>query len=114
MITVTCLASIIAEYNRYAYAVKTTSEKLLMRGKEKLAVEQISDKKVRVRNEGSTTSFIIGVFAVKNDKVKYVKLSAPAAIKILSTEEISLPEAIPTSWKTSVVTVCGNIFWEES
>ena len=114
MITVTCLASIIAEYNRYAYAVKTTSEKLLMRGKEKLAVEQISDKKVRVRNEGSTTSFIIGVFAVKNDKVKYVKLSAPAAIKILSTEEISLPEAIPTSWKTSVVTVYGNIFWEES
>jgi len=114
MITVTCLASIIAEYNRYAYAVKTTSEKLLMRGKEKLAVEQISDKKIRVRNEGSTTSFIIGVFAVKNDKVKYVKLSAPVAIKILSTEEIDLPKKIQKDWKISVVTVYGNIFWEES
>ena len=37
MITVTCLASIIAEYNRYAYAVKTTSEKLLMRGKREIS-----------------------------------------------------------------------------
>ena len=116
MITVTCLASIIAEYNRYAYAVKTTSEKLLMRGKEKLSVEQISDKKIRVRNEGSTTSFIIGVFAVNpaNNNVKYVKLDAPAAVKILSTEDVSLPEAVPTGWKAGVLTVYGNIFWEGS
>ena len=52
MITATCLASIIVEYNRYAYAVKTTSEKLLMRGKEKLTVEHTSDKKIRVIMKG--------------------------------------------------------------
>jgi len=92
MIAVRCLATIIVEYNRYAYAVKMTSEKLPMRGKEKLSVEQISNKKIRVRNEGSTTSFIIGVFAIKlaNNNVKYVKL------------------AVPTGWKISVATTYGN------
>jgi len=116
MITVMCLASIIVEYNRYAYAVKTTSEKLLMRGKEKLSVERTPDgKKIRVRNEGSTTSFIIGVFAVKNDKVEYVKIDAPVVIKILSTQNIPLPRKIrKDGWKISVLTVYGNIFWEES
>jgi len=48
MIAVTCFATLIAEYNRYVYSVKATSEKLLMRGKEKLAVEQISNKKIRI------------------------------------------------------------------
>ena len=116
MIAVTCLASIIAEYNRYAYAVKTTSEKLLMRGKEKLAVEQASNTKIKVRNEGSATSFIVAVFAVNpaNNNVKYVRLDAPVTIKILSTKVISLPEAIPESWNIAVLTAYGNIFWEES
>ena len=115
LITVTCLASIIVEYNRYAYAVKTASEKLLMRGKEKLIVEQISDKKIRIRNQVSTTSFIIGVFAVnpKDGNVKYVKLDVPAAVKILSTKEADLPKRIQKDWKISVLTVYGNIFWEE-
>jgi len=87
-----------------------------MRGKEKLAVEQISDRKIRVRNEGSTTSFIIGVFDLNptDNNVKYVKLDAPTSVKVLSTEDISLPEAIPTGWKIGVLTSHGNIFWEES
>ena len=87
-----------------------------MREKEKLAVEQTSDRKIKVRNEGSTTSFIIRVFAVNpaDNNVKYVKLDAPVAVKILSTEEISLPKKIQTGWKISVVTAYGSIFWEES
>jgi len=60
MIAVTCFAMLIAEYNRYVYVVKATSEKLLMRGKEELVVEQISNRKIKVRNEGSITSFVIG------------------------------------------------------
>jgi len=35
-------------------------------------------------------------------------------VKILSTEAIDLPEAIPTGWRVSVLTAYGNIFWEES
>ena len=116
MIAVTCFTALIAEYNRYVYAVKTVSQKLLMRGQEKLIVEQTSDKKIKVRNEGGTTSFIIGVFAVNpaDNNIKYVRLDAPTAVKILSTEEISLPEAIPKSWNVAVLTAYGNIFWEES
>ena len=53
MIAVTCLTALIAEYNRYVRTVKTVSQKLLMKGVEKLAVEQISNTKNRVRNEGA-------------------------------------------------------------
>ena len=117
MITVACLASIIVEYNRYAYAVKTTSEKLLMRGKRKINGGTDPDKKIKVKNEGSTTSFIIGVFAVNQEdgEAKYEAIP-PEAVKILSTKEIDLPKKIPKGedWKISVLTVYGNIFWEES
>jgi len=73
--------------------VKMTSEELLMRGKEKLTVEQSSEEK-KVRNEGFTTSLIIGVFAVNPEynNIKYAMLDAPVAVKTLSTEEISLPQ----------------------
>ena len=116
MITATCLASIIVEYNRYAYAVKTTSEKLLMRGKREINSRAYLRQEDQSYNEGSTTSFIIGVFTVnpKDNNIKYIKLDAPVAVKILSIEEISLPKKIQTKWKISVVTVYGNIFWEES
>ena len=118
MIAVTCFTALIAEYNRYVYTVKTVSQKLLMKGQEKLIVERIPGGKIEVRNEGSTTSFIIGVFAVnpRDNNVKYVRFDAPETVKILSTEEISLPPSVPSSreWKISVLTAYGNIFWEES
>ena len=115
MIAVTCFAMLIAEYNRYVYVVKATSEKLLMRGKEELVVEQISNRKIKVRNEGSITSFVIGVFALNptDNNIKYVRLDAPASVKILSTEDIDLSETVPTGWRVSVLTAYGNIFWEE-
>jgi len=115
MIAVTCIATIIAEYNHYVYVVKLTGEKLKMKVQEKLSVEQPSNRKIKVGNEGSTTSFIIGVFAVnpEDNNVKYVKFDAPAGVKILSKENIKLPEAVPTGWKVGVLTAYGNIFWEQ-
>jgi len=116
MIAVTCIATLIAEYNRYVYVVKATGEKLKMKGQEKLAVEQISNKKIEVKNEGSTTSFIVGVFALSptDNNIKYVKFGTPVDVKILTTKNINLPEAVPTGWKVAVLTAYGNIFWEES
>jgi hypothetical protein len=115
MIAVTCFAALIAEYNRYVYAVRAAGEKLLLRGKERLTVEQISNREIRVSNAAAATSFVVGVFALNptDNNVKYVELDAPASVKVLSTEEISLPEAIPTGWKAAVLTAYGNIFWEE-
>ena len=79
-------------------------------------MEQASNVKIKVRNDGFATSFVVAVFPVNpaNNNVRYVKLDVPAAVKILSTEDISLPEAVPTGWKTAVLTAYGNIFWEES
>ena len=115
MIALTCFVAIIIEHGRYAYAVKDASEKLLMRGRESLTVTQISNTKLRVRNEGSTVSFIVGIFASNpaGGNVRYMALSTPRAVGILETEDVDLPEPVPTGWRVAAVTSYGNIFWEQ-
>ena len=79
-------------------------------------MEQALNVKIKVRNDEFATRFLVAVFPVNpaNNSIKCVRMNMLVAIKILSTKKISLPEAIPKSWKTAVLTAYGNIFWEES
>ncbi len=115
MIATTCIATLIIEYNRYIYNVKTVTEKILLRGKEEVSAKQISEDEVTVTNRGSVTSLIIGVFAVNQNggDIRYVRLPTPLTVKILSSRNLTLPEAIPTGWRIAVLTAYGNIFWED-
>jgi len=116
MIALSCIVMVITEYSRYAYTVKSINEVIAKKVKEKLIVERIDNKNFRVKNEGSTTSFIIAVLAVKDEnEVRYIKLERGEikCVKILSEEPVEPDKPIRDDERVGVITSYGNIFWEE-
>jgi len=115
MIVVSCIATVMNEYNRYVYAAKKTSEKILAKGRERLIIEQVSKNTVRIRNEGSTTSFIVGFFILREgEEPAYIKLKSPVVVKVLSTEDVLLPKNVTMDSNVAALTIYGNIFLEET
>jgi len=113
MIAVSCFALLIVEYDRYLYVVKVSTQKLLLRGRENLSVERLGTSKLKVANKGSVTSFIVGIFVRDGNNVQYIPLDTPENVKILSEQEILLPDDVTEEMSVSVITAYGNVFWAD-
>ena len=81
-------------------------EKLLMRRKERLTVEQASNVNVKVRDELHRS--LRRKPSGQQHKIHQARRAT--SIKMLSTKVISLPEDILESWNIAVLTAYGNIF----
>jgi len=117
MIAISCITIIVMEYSRFAYSVKVANEAIVTKAKEKLRVQASSSSgatTITVTNIGSTSSLVIGVYAINpvaNDHA-YYKLSRPVNIAVLGEKTFTIPHTISNECQVGVLTSLGNVFWE--
>jgi len=116
-IILSCMTVMILEYTRFAYNVKSADETVAAKAKENLAVQASTSgdqTTFTVTNTGSTTSLVIGVYAVNpsDNSPTYYELNQPVNVGLLGEKTFTIPHSISDSWQVSVLTSLGNVFWK--